>query len=503
MNASTIPVLIPFTFLLAALLIPLAGMLRKGFAQVLAVAASGFTLFLSVTGLFRVLDEGPLHHYMAGWMPPFGIEFVFDPLSAFFCALISAVSVLVLIHAGKSTAHEIPDKVVPFFSLAMLLLAGLTGMVMTGDLFNLYVFLEIGALAGYALVAIGDRRAPVSAFRYLTLGTAGACFYLGGLALVFMSVGSLNMAEVAQLLPGVQDSAPVIVGICLMVLGMGLKMALFPMHAWLADAYTHAASSATALIAPIGTKVAAYVLIRLMLFIADPELVNVETPLIMAVGALGAIGMIWGSILAVCQKELKRMLAYSSVAQVGYIALGIGLASPLGIIGAVLHALNHACMKACLFFISGNLRLRMGHSYIPSFVNSIRTAMPWTAACFALAAISMIGLPPTAGFFSKWYLVMGSIETSNWLFVIALILSSLLNAVYFFRVLERMYLAPQADPEDPSKGEAEVLTPEGHGEAPASMLGPTLILAVSLLVLGVFNAWIVTTFITPMIPGRL
>jgi multicomponent Na+:H+ antiporter subunit D len=202
--------------------------------------------------------------------------------------------------------------------------------------------------------------------------------------------------------------------------------------------------------------------------------------------------------MAICQKELKRMLAYSSVAQVGYIALGIGLASPLGFIGAVLHALNHACMKACLFFVSGSLRLRQGHSDISRMTNTLRQSMPWTAAAFSLAAISMIGLPPTAGFFSKWYLALGAIEQGHWIFLTVLLVSSLLNVVYFFRVMERIYLKPQQE------GVVDAGTLDiARNEAPASMLMPTLILATGLLALGLANAWIVTNVIMPMIPGWL
>jgi multicomponent Na+:H+ antiporter subunit D len=503
MSDSNLPLLIPFTFLVAALLIPLAGSVRRWVSQPLAVAACLFSLACSVAGMARVFDSGTFRHYMAGWQPPIGIEFVLDPLAAFFLVLITSVGSLVLTYSGPIAAKEIMGKRIGFYSLAMLLMAGLTGMVVTGDLFNLYVFLEISALASYALVAIGDRRAPLSAFRYLTLGTIGASFYLTGLAFVYMSTGSLNMADVAQLLLAVEKTPPVVVGFCLMVLGMGLKMALFPMHTWLADAYTHASSAATALIAPLGTKVAAYVLIRLLFFVADPNLMRVETPLTTVIGLLGAAGLIWGSVLAVCQKELKRMLACSSIAQVGYIALGIGLSSPLGFIGAVLHALNHACMKACLFCISGNMRLRLGHSNIPRFMDTLRASMPVSAACFALSAMSMIGLPPTAGFFSKWYLIMGSLEQANWFFVLVLVLSSLLNAVYFFRVLERIYLKPQSVPAGPIEGEAEEQEPVGQGEAPLAMILPTLVLAVALLVLGVGNAWIVSRLILPMIPAGL
>jgi len=491
-------VLVPVIFLLSALIIPLLGAIRQSLAQLTATFVSALALYFSVAGLHEVLIHGPISYHVAGWMPPIGIEFVLDPLAAFFCVLLSGVTLLVMIYGKVSVPFETPIKEIPFYSLSMLLLGGLTGMVMTGDLFNLFVFLEIAAVAGYALVAIGDRRAPIAAFRYLILGTIGTAFYLLGVAFLFISTGTLNMADMSRMLPLVQDTTPVILGLVLIILGIGLKMALFPMHIWMPDAYTYASSTAAALSAAIGTKVAAYVLLRIMFFMVEPDFLRNDLHLIQIVGFLGAAGVIWGSVMAICQKEMKRVLAYSSVAQVGYIALGIGLASPLGFIGAVLHALNHACMKACLFFVSGNLRLRQGHSLIPNMTNSLRSSMPWTSAAFALAAISMIGLPPTAGFFSKWYLVLGAIEQSHWIFLVVLLASTLLNAVYFFRVLERMYLKPQ------EAGAVDASTQNiPRNEAPASMLVPTLVFAAGLLVLGLANAWIVTNVIVPMIPGWL
>lgn len=498
-----VPVFIPLVFLLSALLVLLLGAIRQSLAHFMAVVGSAAALFFSVRGLYVVLAGGPISYQLAGWMPPLGIEFYLDPLAAFFCVLLSGISLLVMIFGKRSVAHETPRKEVPFYSLAMMLMGGLTGMVMTGDLFNLYVFLEIGALSGYALVAIGDKRAPVSAFRYLTLGTLGAALFLLGVAFIFISTGTLNMADISRVLILSEQTTPVTIGMVLIVLGVAVKMALFPMHYWLPDAYTHASSAATALIAPIGTKVAAYILLRFLFFVADPDYVRQDIHLAKVVGYLGAIGIIWASIMAVCQKEMKRMLAYSSVAQVGYIALGIGLASPLGFIGAVLHTLNHAFMKACLFQVSGNFRLRLEHSMIPQLDHTVGRSMPWTSAAFSLAAISMIGLPPTAGFFSKWYLALGSIEQSNWVFLAVLLFSSLLNAVYFFRVLEKLYLKPRSVPDDVREERTQQNASPGRNEAPGSMLIPTLVLAVGLLVLGIMNAWLVNNIIQFMIPEGL
>ncbi len=499
MISSQSPILIPMTFLFAAMLIPLVGAVNRAAAHLAAVLGSALALYFSVIGMQTTLAQGRISYHIAGWMPPIGIEFVLDPLSAFVCTLLCGVTFIVMVFGKRSVEYEIPQKEIAFYSLSMLLLGGLAGMVMTGDLFNLYVYLEIAALAGYALVAIGDKRAVVSAFRYLVMGTVGATFYLLGVALIFISTGTLNMADIAQLMPLVHDSPAVIVGLVLIVLGTALKMALFPMHAWLPDAYTHASTTATALIAPIGTKVSAYVLFRVLFFVVDPDHLRTEMlNLLQIIGYLGAAGIIWGSIMAICQSELKRMLAYSSVAQVGYIAVGIALASPLGFIGAILHALNHAVMKCCLFLVSGNMRLRLGHSSIPLMTNGLRKSMPWTSAAFTLAAISMIGLPPTAGFFGKWYLALGAIEQSHWIFLTALLISTILNVAYFFRVMERMYLKPQ-DPGGVDYSEQTI----ARSEAPASMLIPTLFLAISLLVLGFANAWIVTNLIVPMIPGWL
>jgi multicomponent Na+:H+ antiporter subunit D len=491
-----LPILIPLTLLTTAVVIPLVGGMSKRLAHPLAMVGTLLSLVFAIWGLARVLLEGPMRYHLGGWIPPIGIELVLDHLSSMMTVIILGVALPVLIHARKSIEAEHPDQVVPFFGICLLLLLGLTGIVLTGDLFNLYVFLEISSLAGYALVAVGDRQAPVAAFRYLILGTAGATFYLLGVGLVFMMTGSLNMADLVGLLPHVQDSPPVIVGFVLMVIGIGLKMALFPLHVWLPDAYTHASSAGSSLLAPLGTKVAAYVLIRLVLFVFSREYAREELIVLDVIVWLAFGGIIAGSILAVAQTEMKRMLAYSSVAQIGYIALGIGLGSTLGLIGAMLHIMNHAVMKGALFLVAGNLRLKIGHSDLDRFDYSIQQQMPWSTAGFSVAALSMVGIPPLAGFFSKWYLVLASVEQNAWSAVAVIALGSLISAVYFFRVLERVYLRPPL-----AMGTATV-SPTASNEAPLSMLIPVIALSVGLIVLGLLNAVIIDAAIAPLIPAR-
>jgi len=270
----------------------------------------------------------------------------------------------------------------------------------------------------------------------------------------------------------------------LMVVGIGVKAALFPLHGWLPDSYTFASSSSSALIAPIGTKVAAYILFRIVFYLFGVELTDAVAPITTVIGVLAAIGILYGSIMAIAQTEMKRMLAYSSVSQIGYIIMGLSLANPLGFAGALLHVLNHAVMKACLFLVAGNLRMKEGHSDISKFDDSYRKKYPWTMASFSVAAISMVGLPPLAGFFSKWYLALGTIDNENWIFLAVILISSLLNAVYFFRILEKVYMM------NPKKDQKEAADAK-RNEVSFSMMFPTSVLAIALIVIGFANAAIV------------
>ncbi len=479
-------------FFLAALVIPLVARLGAWLPHALAVATCAVVFAINLAGLPGVLAAGRIRYAVGGWAPPIGIELILDPLSIFFVLMISGVAAVVLVHSRRPVPEELEGRAGVFYIAALLTLGSLTGMVLTGDLFNLYVFLEIAALSGYALLGSGTARAAVATFRYLILGTVGASLYLLGLGLIYLGTGTLNMADLTAIV-GVTGLQPLIViGLVFIVAGMGLKMALFPLHLWLPDVYTSASTSGTALIAPLGTKVAAYVLIRILFFVMEPDWVRHDLPFTFAIGVLGAIGIVWGSIMAIAQDDLRRMLAYSSVAQIGYIALGIGLGNAYGFIGAILHALNHACMKACLFLVSGNLRAAGRSQSIAALDHSLQRTMPWTAAAFTLAALSMVGLPPLAGFFSKWYLLLGSWEAGNGAFLAVIVASSLLNAVYFFRVIERLYL-PGGDKKD---GEA---APARADRSP-SLVIPTVALGVALLVLGFANVAIVRGLIRPMLP---
>jgi len=488
---SDLPIAITMLLLFGAILTIAAGLVRRSFAWPVVLLTLLVVLGDAIAMLLAIVRGGPLRHTLGGWAAPIGIEYVVDALGAFVVVVIAAVSVAVTVYARAAVRAENPDQEVAFLGMMLTLLLGLTGMVLTGDLFNLYVFYEISSLAGYALLAIGDRKAPVAAFRYLILGTTGASFYLLGIGFLYVLTGSLNMADVARLLPTLHNNPALPVAIALVVAGVGLKTALFPLHGWQPDAYTYASSTTTAIIAPIMTKVSAFVLLRLLFFVFGVDLVTRLLPTGSILAWLSAAGIVVTSGMAIAQRDVKRMLAYSSVAQVGYVGLGIGLANPWALTGAVLHILNHATMKCCLFLVAGSVALHARRRTVAEYAGLGRM-MPWTFASFTLAAVAMVGLPPTNGFFSKWYLLLGTIRSGSWPLVAVVGASSLLTAVYFFRLLESIYTAPAtAKPEAPA------------GDPEAAMLVPTIALGVAVLVLGLCNSWFVTQVLQPALPAAV
>ena len=489
---SSLSILTLAPLLLFAFIATLVGLWRLTWAYLAAVIGMVIALAVAGAGIFRVLREGELRHYLGGWPPPFGIEYVLDHLSAFMVIIIVFIGLIAVIYPPKAGLYLLPRKGVPVYGLLLLLIAGLVGVVVTGDLFNLFVFLEIYSLASYALITLGGDRATVASFRYLILGTIAGGLYLLGVGFIYFSTGTLNMADAAQLLPPLYGSPTIMAAVALILIGMGIKMALFPLHVWLPDAHSYAPPVIAAILAAIQIEVAAYVLVRMLLTVFQPQYFIEVLPVTTVIGWVAAGGIIFGSVMAIAQKDFKRMLAYSTVAQVSYIGLGIGLANPLGLIGGLLHILNHAFMKSCLFLIAGGIRYQTGLHAIPKFAGLGRK-MPLMMAAFTVAALSMVGIPPTCGFFSKWYLILGSIDANNWVFVAVILASSLLTAGYFFRLVEKIFAVP-------SSGEAAV---EQATEPSARILVPILVLAVGIIVLGLINAFIVTRVLQPVVAPLL
>jgi multicomponent Na+:H+ antiporter subunit D len=425
---------------------PLAALLRdRDLAWIAAAAASLLTFALAI-GLAVTLPDEPLRYAVGGWLPPYGIELRVDSF---------AVLLLLIVTGASSTALLLARAAVPaerahlFFAAWLLALAGLCGIVVAGDAFNIFVFMEISSLATYTLIAGGtDRRALPAVFKYLVLGTIGATFYLIGVGFLYMMTGTLNLADMAARLDAVADLRPVLAGGAFITVGLALKAAVFPLHGWLPGAYTHAPHAVTAFIAPCSTKVALYVLL-LFQFSVLPDRAGGEVQFATLMLPLAALAMIVASAVAVRERNVKRLLAYSSVAQIGYIVLGAGLGSTKALGGALVHMFNHALAKGTLFMavtlLAGAAALSTG-----SLAGAARRA-PVTMAAFVVAGLSLIGLPGTAGFIGKWQLVVAAVELGplGLAAAVPLLVSSVLAVIYVWKVVEPAYFRP-AGPETPA-----------------------------------------------------
>lgn len=482
-----LPVLLVVIPLVAA---PVTVLLPPGRAPWLwAVLVSWLTFAVSVALIMQVDAHGTIEYHLGAWPPPIGIEYRIDLANALVLTLVSGIAAIVFPYARASVASEINIERTPLFYGALLIcLTGLLGVTATADAFNVFVFLEISSLSTYALVAMGadkDRRALTSAFNYLVMGTIGATFFVIGVGLLYMATGTLNMADLHVLIHETGGDRMVRAGFAFIVVGFGLKLAMFPMHHWLPNAYTFAPSAVTAFLAASSTKVAVYVIIRFLFTVFGVDLEFERLTLKAIFVPLGVAGMVFASLVAIFQADVKRMLAYSSVAQIGYMLLGISTmgvvgASGAGVAAALLHVFNHALMKGALFMALGCVMFRLGSTKCEAFAGLGRR-MPWTTAALVVGGLSLIGVPLTVGFVSKLYL-LGAVLQVGWLWAALIIVaSSLLAVVYMGRVLEPALLRP-APTEGPFSAEVK--------EAPASMLIPLWVLTIANIVFGV---WAVET----------
>ncbi len=464
MIAAHLPALQIVVPLIAA---PACLVLRRGtWAWALALVVSWAALACAALLLEQVLRGGPVSYALGGWAAPWGIEYRVDAVNGFVLLIVAAVGAAVLPYARTSVAHELPEaQHGPFYTALLLCLSGLLGVTITGDAFNLFVFLEISSLSSYVLIALGrDRRALTASFQYLVMGTIGATFIVIGIGLLYMVTGTLNMVDLAQRVPPLVGNRTVLAAFAFLTVGIALKLALFPLHLWLPNAYAYAPSAVTGFLAATATKVSVYILLRFFFTVFGKEfsfeLLTLENILI----PLAVVGLLVCSTVAIYQTNVKRMLAYSSIAQVGYMILGIGLASSTGLTAGIVHLFNHAITKGGLFLALGCVFLRLGPVRLEA-LHGLGKHMPLTMFSFVLGGLSLIGVPLTAGFISKWYLVQAALEQDNWFLAGVVLIGSLLAVIYVWRVVEAAYLKPAPAERAGRMAQAR--------EAPLSMLIPT------------------------------
>lgn len=453
---------------------PLMVLARRGsIAYGLMLAVAWVSLLISLLLAQQVAALGPISYHLGSWAPPWGIEYRVDALSAFVLVLVSLAAAVVAPYSRRSVLAEVPQSQhYLFYAMFSLCLTGLLGITITGDAFNIFVFLEVSSLSTYVLIALGrDRRALTAAYQYLIMGTIGATFIVIGVGLLYLMTGSLNLADIAQRLPGVAEKRPVLAALAFLTVGISLKLALFPLHLWLPNAYTYAPSPVSAFLAATATKVSVYVLIRFYYSVFGESLVFRELPVPMVLLVLSLAAMFIASFAAIYQDNLKRLFAYSSVAQIGYITLGLSLDTVGGLSAAIVHLFNHALAKGALFMLLGGVMLRTGGVTLNRAAGLARR-MPLTAFGIVIAGLSLIGVPGTAGFVSKWALITAALEAGLWWLVLLVVASSLLAVVYVWRFVEAAYLrapAPEA---------------AGKTEAPWSMLVPAWLLVALSVYLG-------------------
>jgi multicomponent Na+:H+ antiporter subunit D len=453
---------------------PIAALvMRARAAWLVALAASWWAFGVSVALLRRVLAEGVISYELGGWAPPVGIEYRIDEANAFVILIVAAIGAIVVPFARQSVEAEVSeDRGALFYSAFILCLTGLLGIAVTGDVFNVFVFLEISSLSAYALIALGpDRRALTASYQYLIMGSVGATFIVIGIGLMYVMTGTLNMADLAERLPAVSGTRTIPVAFTFLTVGITLKLALFPLHLWLPNAYAYAPSAVTAFIAATATKVAVYLLLRFFFTIFGAAFSFDTMQLDRILMPLALVAILSMSLVAVYQRNVKRLLAYSSVAQIGYMVLGISFASVLGVSAGILHLFNHALIKGALFMALGCVMYRVGSVRLDSMAGLGR-AMPWTMAAFVVGGLSLIGVPLTVGFVSKWYLVQAALEQGNWPVAAVVLMGSLLAVVYVWKVVEVAYFG-------------EVSPGAGIREAPLGLLVPTWALVLANLYFGI------------------
>jgi multicomponent Na+:H+ antiporter subunit D len=481
--------LLPFS---AAVAMPLLGAWRRSWCRPLALSAVSLMTLFAFFACYDVLTHGPVRHALGGWDPPAGIVLVLDGLSGLLAVALSLVSLACLFFGGPALPKDLGSKVVLYHTLVLLMISALAGITLTGDLFNLFVFLEVGALCAYALVGLGGGRALIAAFRYLILGTIGASFYLLGVVYFYAVTGTLNMEDFSHRLPDVLHSKAVLTGLIFVLLGLAIKAAMVPLHGWVPDAYSHAPDAVVPLLASLVTKVSLYAMIRITFWVLGAATLTFELPILFLLSLGGVVGAVVGAFLALTQQDLRRMFAYGGISHVGLIVIGLTVGNETGFSGGAFYLVNDAVMQATLFFITGIIMYRCGAREL-SQLGQLGTQMPWTSAALIVTALSMIGIPPTGGFFGKWYMILGALEAKNYLAVAAILSSTLLTLAYFVRIIERMF------GEKPSDAPATQLIPDEPAEMRFSMGA----LAASILLLGLFSDRIVGLILRSAVPPGL
>jgi len=459
------PVLLIAVPLGLAFTIPLFALFWRPAVKYIPPSALGFNLVVSLLLLAQVL-ENPLIVSIGGWRPPFCINLIAGPVGVLFSAIIALVGLLVSVYALDYIKEGPTEK---YHMLYLLLLTGATGVVLTGDIFNLFVFFEILCISSYALVAyLRDKAGIESAVKYLIQGAVGSSLLLIGIGLLYGLFGTLNMADIAQNIKSVSPIS-VFVPMVLIITGLGVEAAIFPLNAWLPDAHSSAPSSISAILSGIAIEVGLYAVVRVTFTIFGAQ------SFLLFLAFLGILTLLVGEMCAFSQNNIKRMLAYSSIGQIGLILFALAIATSYGVTGGLFQLVSHTLSKALLFLAVGYMIYRAGSMEI-SALEGMGKKMPLTCLAFTIGAFSLVGLPPFIGFPSKFLVVRAALATKETIFIVFIglaLLGTVIEGAYFFRVVQVLYF----------KGEKTNLR---RKEAPIVALLPMFIFVALIIVVGIY-----------------
>ena len=461
-----------------ALVIPLLKKRPFKYTLILGFIVLGVVFTSSAYLLYYVNEVEVIHYTLGGHEARFGIELFVDSFSALFTTIIVGLSSVIYIYSSGDATKGIEKKEYGrYYVLFFILLMSLFGILYTNDLFNTYVFIEILSITTCAIISIKQKKdSYTSAFRYVMMNEIGSLSYLFGVALIYMATGFTNITLIGESMQSAYALYPfnIVIALGFMIVGLGIKAAIFPFHIWLPDAHSSAPSTSSALLSAIVIKAYLLVLVKVLFRVFGIDILydlNISTILIIVAG----VGMIMGSVFAIAQKDVKRMLGYSSVAQVGYILLGIGLLSFEGLRAAFFHILSHGLMKTALFLSVGEIIYYKKTRQVDDF-DGIGFIMPVAIGVFSIAAFGMIGLPLTSGFISKLYLGTAILDSNQAIFLAILIISSLLNAFYYLPIIILAFL----------KNEKYHYRMTSIEQTPRTMIVPLVILGVLIITIGVF-----------------
>ena len=442
MTGDRLLILVPIVPLVAAV----AAFAVPRWSRRIALASSAITATIVVWIAGEVLRVGGLDHPLAGWGAPLGIALRADGLAAVMLLAVAVVGLVVSLYAASSFrrlgTQSLPERF--YWPLWLFLLSALYAIFLAGDIFTLYVAFEVNGLAAVSLVAIAGKPGALrAALRYLFVSLTGSLLYLMGVAVLYADTGVLDLVRLAdRIAPG----PPAIVACVLMTGGLMMKAALFPLHFWLPPAHSSAPAPVSAALSALVVKGGFFVLLRLWF---GPFAELVEGPAIQWVGGLGAAAILWGSAHALFQDRLKLVVAYSTVAQLGYLFLIFPIAWSPGtrsaaVVGGITLLLSHATAKAAFFLVAGNVLAAIGNDRVASLCGMSRW-LTVSAFTMGLAGVSLVGLPPSAGFTGKWMLIVAALEQRQWWWVAVMLAGTVLAAAYFVRVLGPTFLMPETD----------------------------------------------------------